>query len=67
MGPSLEPRGVCIVRVTKDSTGMILTIVSRLDVSRTSLPVEQTCSGVDEGLAVVRCFLDDFDRGNRTG
>jgi hypothetical protein len=66
MRRNLEPRGICIVRVTRDSTGLILTVVSRPDVSEAGGAHEETHAGVDQGLAVVRRFLDEFDRRTRT-
>jgi hypothetical protein len=60
MRSSSESRGVCIVRVTRQSTGLLLTLTVRVDVENMSTQSETSTTDVDEALATVRRFVEDF-------
>ena len=62
MRSSSEPRGVCIVRVTRQGTGLLLTLTVRADVENLSTQSEMSTTDVDEALATVRRFVEDFAR-----
>jgi hypothetical protein len=62
MRSSSESRGVCIVRVTRQSTGLLLTLTVRVDVENMSTQSETSTTDVDEALATVRRFVEDFAR-----
>jgi hypothetical protein len=62
-----DPRGVCIVRVTRQGAGLFVTVISRLDVSETAGQSELNRVGVDEGMAAVRKFLEEFARAHAIG
>jgi hypothetical protein len=63
MRSSSESQGVCIVRVTRQSTGLLLTLTARTDVENASTQSETRTTDVDDGLAAVRRFVEDFARG----
>jgi hypothetical protein len=62
MRSSSESRGVCIVRVTRQSAGLLLTLTVRADVENMSSQSETSTTDVDEALAIVRRFVEDFAR-----
>ena len=57
---SSEPRGVCLLRVARQRTGVLLTVVARADVENSDSQVETTTLDVDEALAEIRRFVDRF-------
>lgn len=59
-----EPRGVCVVRVTREPTGLMLHVLSRLDVNDSSGQAEAIELDIERGLDLVRQFLEDFRRVN---
>lgn len=57
---SSDPRGVCILRVAQQSTGMLLTVVARADVEASGSQVETITLEVEEALAEVCHFVERF-------
>lgn len=57
---SSDPRGVCILRVARQNTGLLLTVVARADVESSGSEVETTTLDVDEAIAEIRRFVDLF-------
>lgn len=62
MRSSSESRGVCIIRVTRQSIGLLLTLTTRMDVDNAGTQSETSTTDVDEALATVRRFIEDFAR-----
>lgn len=68
MPDPLSPRGICIIRVTRAPTGLVLTVTSRSDVTEPSTQSEHHRLDVDDTIRVVRHFLDEFaERRARQG
>lgn len=57
---SSDPRGVCLLRVARQRTGVLLTVVARADVEDSESQLETTTLDIEEALAEVRRFVDHF-------
>ena len=67
MPRSPEPVGVCVLRITRGPAGLVVDVTSRLDVEAGSGESRATVTGLDQGVAVVRRFLEDFRQGDASG
>lgn len=59
-GKCEERCGVCIVRVVRQSTGLLMTVIERLDVDEASTETEQMLTGMPATLDAVRDFIVRF-------
>jgi hypothetical protein len=55
-----ERRGVCVVRVVRQSTGVLITLTERVDVDEASTQIERTLVSLPETVDAVRDFLVRF-------
>jgi hypothetical protein len=60
MPRSREHTGVCVLRITREPAGLVVHLTSRVDVNDASGEAHATVVGLDEGVAAVRRFLEDF-------
>jgi hypothetical protein len=54
--------GVCVVRVTHEPAGLVVHLTSRLDVEDASGESRATVGSIDQGVALVRRFLEEYRR-----
>lgn len=54
--------GVCVVRITHGPAGLVVHVTSRLDVEDASGETRTTAAGIDQGVALVRSFLEEYRR-----
>jgi hypothetical protein len=60
MPRSPEHTGVCVLRITREPAGLVVHMTSRVDVNDASGESRATVVGLDQGVAAVRRFLEDF-------
>lgn len=62
MEPELERCGVCIVRVVRQATGLVITLTERRDVEDASSQTQRTLTDVTQAVDAVRTFMLDVAR-----
>jgi hypothetical protein len=69
MQPEPERCGVCIVRVVRQASGLVITLTQRADVDDASTQTQRTLTDVAETVEAVRDFILGLDRriGDLTG
>jgi len=70
MQPEPERCGVCIVRVVRQTTGLMITLIERPDVNDVSTQTQCTVADVAQAVDVIRTFIRDVARqgnGSRGG
>jgi len=59
-----EPCGVCILRVRREPTGLLIKVITQLDISEGAGHQEVTRTDVNDVVALVRRFIEDFTRAH---
>jgi len=61
MQPEPERCGVCIVRVVRQATGLMITLIERPDVDDASTQTQRTVADVAQAVDALRDFILGFD------